>query len=195
MLKPSRKLFRLVGLLFPLLYLFTSRDVVLVFTALVFSILLVLEWTRFRRPGVNDFLFRYLSAILREEEREQVTTTTWFVYASLLLALLLNRELAATAWLFALFGDMAAQVVGIRYGRIRVLSKSLEGSLACLVTCLILGLVASTFLRLRPPVVLLGAVVATVVEAAPLPLDDNFTMPLFTGVTMALAQLFLEGPV
>jgi len=176
-----------VGLLFPLLYLFTSKGVTLAFTAIVLSLLLMLEGVRFKRPAVNDFLFRNLSMLLREKERGRITTTTWFVLASFLLILLFERDVAITAWLLAIFGDIAAEVVGLKYGKPRIRGKSLEGSLACLAACLIVGWAASALLSLPLMIVLAGAVAATAVELLPLPLDDNLTMPLVAGAVMTLA--------
>lgn len=190
MFKPFRKAFRLVGLLFPSLYLFTSKGVTLAFTAIVLLLFSLLEGMRFKRPAVNDFLFRNASMILREEERSRITTTTWFVLASLLVALLFKKNVAITAWLLAIFGDMAAEVVGLKYGRPRIWGKSLEGSLACLGTCLVVGLIPWSLLQLPFSVVSAGALAATVAELLPLPPDDNFTMPLFAGAMMTLAQSF-----
>jgi len=189
-IKPYRKAWRMVGLIFPLLYLLTSRGVVLTFSAVVLSIFLILEGVRFKSSTVNDFLFRKASMILKGREKGHITSSTWFVLASFFVALLFERDVAITAWLFTTFGDMAAEVVGIKWGRTKFLGKSLKGSLACLGTCLIVGLACWSLLRLPFAVVLAGALAATVAELLPLPADDNFTMPLLAGAVMALTRNF-----
>jgi len=184
LVKPFRKLFRLTGLLFPALYSGTSKEVTLAFALVLLILFLGLEGLRFRRAGVNEALFRYGSIILREKERTRLTAITWFLLGVPPAVLLFTYEVAVSAWLFFLFGDVAAELVGTRWGRTRVLGKTLEGSLACLVTCLILGLVVWTWLGMPWPAVVAGAVVATVIELLPLPMDDNFTVPLATGLAM-----------
>ena len=42
-------------------------------------------------------------------------------------------------------------------------------------------------------VALIGAIVATIAEAMPSPLDDNMRVPIFSGIAMQLAVRFLQG--
>jgi len=183
-IQPFRKLFRLTGLLFPALYLWTSKEVTLAFTIVLLGFFLGLEGLRFRRSAVNEALFRYGSVILRKEERTRLTAITWFLLGALPTVLFFTRQVAVTAWFFFLFGDVAAELVGTRWGRTRVLGKTLEGSLACLTTCLIVGLAAWAWLRTPWSAVVAGALAATVIELLPLPMDDNFTVPLIAGLAM-----------
>jgi dolichol kinase len=61
--------------------------------------------------------------------------------------------------------------------------KTLEGSAACFAVCYGMTL----FLPEVPfPVGLVGALVATIFELLPIPLDDNFRIPLSAGFTMEL---------
>ena len=84
-----------------------------------------------------------------------------------------------------------ATVIGEKFGRRRVFNKSLEGSLACLASCLLIGLVMT---KVSPgmvlPVVIAGAVSATVIEFLPIPVNDNFTIPLFSAGIMILFRQF-----
>lgn len=184
MVKPFRKLFRLAGLLFPALYSWTTKETTLAFAVVLLILFLGLEGLRSRRATVNDVIFRKGSIILRESERTGLTSITWFLIGVPVAVLLFPREVAVGAWLFFLVGDAAAEFVGTRWGRTRVLGKTLEGSLACLLTCLSLGLVIWAWLGMALPAVVAGAVTATLVEFLPLRLNDNFTVPLATGLVM-----------
>ncbi len=83
--------------------------------------------------------------------------------------------------------DSAASLIGIRFGRIRIGGKTLEGSLAFFVTALVI-----MGLALPGPwwIAAVGALVAAVVEALPaLPLgrfelNDNVTVPLVSGAAI-----------
>ena len=84
-----------------------------------------------------------------------------------------------------------ATVIGEKFGRRIVFNKSLEGSLACLVLCLVIGIVMSRISSAMVlPVAIVGAVSATVVELLPIPIDDNLTIPLFSAGMMTLAMLY-----
>lgn len=149
-------------------------------------ILLGFEGGRLSHPPFNDFLLR--TGILRARERGRVSAVTWFVLASLLLALFTPREVAVAAWLYAIFGDWVAGVAGTRWGRHRWGEKSVEGAIANLLTCSALAFLLSIIWSLPLVVAMAGAFVATAAELAPLPSDDNFTVPVLAGVAMHLLQ-------
>ncbi|MDR5695383.1 MAG: hypothetical protein QN198_07540 [Armatimonadota bacterium] len=142
----------------------------------------MLEGGRLFYVQFNEFLLR--CGILRERERRKLSAITWFVLASFLLALFASEKAAIAAWLYALFGDWMAAVVGTRWGKHRKGEKSLEGTTANLLACLFLALLVSPSLEFPLAVAIAGALVATVVELIPLPPDDNFTVPFLAGFVM-----------
>jgi dolichol kinase len=80
-------------------------------------------------------------------------------------------------------GDTAAALVGKTIGRVRVLGKTLEGSIACFVVSF---LFAWGVVGLDPSLAACGALTATLFELLPVPLDDNFRIPLSAGYVMKL---------
>ena len=93
--------------------------------------------------------------------------------------------------LFSIFGDAASAIVGV-HGKKKIFGKSIEGSLAFLVTCLVISLVlALTKIHLAPVVFILGAFSATIIELLPLRVDDNFTISLAAGAVMSAISKFL----
>jgi dolichol kinase len=185
---PLRKLIHLAGSAFPLLYLFASREVVLWAATIALVITVLVEWGR-QHSATLERLFEWLiGPALREGEERKPTTGTWSMLGILISVLLLAREVAIPAMFYAQLGDPAAEIVGRRWGRHRVSSgKSLEGSVGCLITCAVVGLVCSHLVPLGPSVAVLGALMATVVELFPLPLGDNLLMAPLSGLTMMLA--------
>ena len=195
-IKLKRKLFRMVGLLFPLLYALGDRaregaGWILAASVLVvfLGIMIALEWARFRRPGVNRWLFDRFRAFTKEKERERASSTTLFIVACLLAVLLFNKGVATAAMICLVFGDPVAELAGTRWGRTPLLGKSLEGTLAGLAACLLATApLAALPLGLTLAVIAAGAAAATLFELLPLPVDDNFSIPLGAGAVMTLAQ-------
>jgi dolichol kinase len=109
------------------------------------------------------------------EHRHLVWPVHHLTAVATLLAYCVAPPVAATAVGYLVFGDAAAALVGRRWGRHRYGAKSLEGSAACAGICLGLG---ALLLPQHPAAVAAGAITATLVEALPLPFDDNWTMPL-----------------
>ena len=85
-----------------------------------------------------------------------------------------------------------ATIIGKKYGRRRLFNKSLEGSLACLLVCLLIGVIMVVGGKVMLlPVAVVGAVTATIAELLPFPVDDNLTIPIFSGGTMTLTDFVL----
>ena len=196
--KIKRKLFRLVGLLFPILYILGDRilpgtgwiaaSAVLV---LFLGIMFTLEYARFRRPGVNRWLFDHFRSFTKEKERARTSSTTFFLMACLLTILIFNKGVAIAAMIMLVFGDPIAEMIGTRWGRTPLVGKSLEGTIGGLCACLLVAapLIAAP-LGLSVWVIVAGALAATLFELLPLPVDDNFSIPLGAGAVMTLMQIF-----
>jgi len=190
--KPWRGLWHLVGgSFFPILALFIPKGALLITLGAMTGIFVIWEIVRFAFPRVNRWTVSHLGVILKKEEGFRPTGTTYLLLASLAVFLLFDKYVAVTSLLFLSIGDLMASVIGEKYGRQVVFNKSLEGSLGCLATCLLIGILMT---RISPtmvlPVAIVGAVSATIVELLPIPIDDNLTIPLFSAGIMTLAALY-----
>ena len=145
-----------------------------------------LEALRGLAGGVNDWLVRTLP-FFKAAERTRITGATFMLLAATFLVFVFEKEVAVLAMLFLSVGDPFAALVGVRDRRMRLFGKSLAGTGAFAVAALGAGLLAT----LHPDVPLAwwlapGAVVAALAELAPLPLDDNLTVPIASATVMAL---------
>jgi dolichol kinase len=145
---------------------------------------------RIHEQRVRTFFRRFFGEMIREHERMSLLGSTYLLLAALLAVELFPQPVAATALGFTVLGDAFGALVGRAWGRHRVFRKSLEGGLGCLAACLAWAAVASTVGGVPAHVAIAGAVVATVVEMLPIPLDDNLGITLASGYTMRL----LLGP-
>lgn len=185
-----RKTYRIVvGLIFPVLYYF-SPDKFLPVTALMFFLGMVtaLEIARKASPVAWEWICRRSRGAFKEEPGP-ILGETFFLLSTLFCIVFLERSVALCALLFLTFGDAASTIVGIRFGTKRFFNnKSTEGSLAFLVVSLAVGFLLrlAPGIYLTPGIVVMGAFVATVVEALPIPVDDNFTVAAFSGMAMQI---------
>ena len=189
----GRKLFHLIGGVGLLsLYYLMGRDRALTFYAVLFLIILVLEFARLKIPAFNRFIFDTFASFIRENERFKPTGTTSFVLGIGLSLYVYSPEVATAAICFLAFGDVAATMVGERYGRTKLGGKSLEGAVAFIAAALLSGLILSVIgVHLSTGVMILGALVAAGVELLPLPVNDNMVIPLVAGGIMELAVRLL----
>jgi dolichol kinase len=206
MILPKRKLFRMVGLLFPLVYLASGRFLtspwdripVLVILVLFIGTMVFLESWRFRNPRVNRWMFEHFKGFTKDKEREKISSTTLFLISAAITIILFPRGVAIAALLFLTVGDPIAEIIGIRYGRIRLVrGKTLEGTVAGAIACFIIGapLLLVRDLGIDLTLLSIGAAAAALTELLPAPVDDNFTIPIGSGLAMIVAQAFLAPPV
>ena len=150
-------------------------------------LMIIIDMSRLRNWRFwQNFAGKITSKMIRAHEHAgDFTGATYILLAVCLTVALFSKPIAVTSMVFIVVGDTLAALIGRRFGRHRFGGKSLEGSGACL-----LGTVAVAFVapELSVPVGIIGAIVATVVEALPLGIDDNITVPLISGLTMTLIQ-------
>ncbi len=122
-------------------------------------------------------------ALFRPREKGALSGSTYILLSALLLALLFQKQVAALALVYIVAGDIAGALVGRKFGRHRLFDKSWEGSLAFFLACFL----ASFFVPgISLPAKLAAAAVAAFVEALPLKLDDNLTVPLSAALVLTL---------
>lgn len=168
-------------------YYFSSQTATLGLTALL---LLLLEFEYIRidyqtklGSRLTDFFSRIF--ILRKHEKNNVTGAIFFTMSTIIAFSSFDYTIALLALLMAIFGDFAAAVAGITFGKKKIFrNKSYVGCLTGLFVNITMGaFVLPGFSSLYLPM----AVTATVVEGLTQKLDDNLTVPLFSGFIGQLA--------
>ncbi len=175
------------GMLIALSGLFLPRSVVLITLGVMALLLLVLELARFVTPTVNRWFFRVFRPFIREEEAARATGALYMLISSFLAYLAFEIHIAMLAIAFLAVGDAVGAIVGSTVGRVKSLKKTLEGDMACFLSCIAMGFIFYfSGLSSNMTVIIVGSVSATVIEATPLPVNDNLMMPLFSGLMMSL---------
>lgn len=179
-----RKSIHLLGLIFPILYVFTTQHTATIAVGALLAIVLGVELLKVLLPAFRGIFMRIFSPMLRSQERRGgLTGATYYLIGSFLCILLFDKMLAIVCLCFLTLGDLFAALIGKQWGRIKLFSrKSLEGSLACFIVCTAVALL----IGLHPVVAIVGALVATLIELLPTGVDDNVTIPLISGLAMHL---------
>ena len=180
-----RKAIHLSFILVPLIYLYDILPKRFIVRGLLAAVLvsLVFELVRMHDARVRLLLSRFFRDLVRRHESKQLLGSTYLLIAAVLTIELFSKEVAVASLGALVLGDSAAALVGKTMGRVRILGKTLEGSLACFVVSF---LFAWGVVGLPAWMAACGALTATLFELLPVPLDDNFRIPLSAGYVMKL---------
>ncbi|MFH1069705.1 MAG: hypothetical protein V1794_08830, partial [Candidatus Glassbacteria bacterium] len=180
------------------------------------AVLIILEYVRLQLK-VEIPLLRHLYNFRRGREADSPGAELFFLLGVLVSLAVFDTEIAVAAILMAVFGDLTAALVGMRWGRWKPSvfggKKSVEGSLAALGVNLGVGYlflraadhgplwwqaaisswagIESAFGHTLWPLVLVMAVSASAVELAISKIDDNLTIPVIAGLAGQLTLMVL----
>lgn len=191
----ERKAFHLCGLLVPLIYQILlqferSQSFCAGICWAVTVAGVTLDIIRLKVPFVRDNF--PLRGMLRSHEVNNLSGGTYFSMGCTLTISVFPPAIAMASILFLVLGDMSAALVGVSFGgekcNVKVGTegkKSMEGSVAMFVVCCIVGLSVFANVHLREYPVVVGSLVATLVELyPPFGIDDNLTIPTFSGMAL-----------
>jgi len=166
---------------------------------------LSVDLIRSRNAAVNQFIDRFFGWMMRSRERPSVGESpafngaTWVVTSMAVLTILFPVDVAVVAFCIFMLGDAAAALIGRKFGRTHWgrAGCTVEGSAAFLVVGLAgAALVAAPGLGIAPvslswTALVAGTAAATLLEATPLPLNDNIAAPLGTALVLSAALTWI----
>jgi len=116
--------------------------------------------------------------------------------ASLLALVVYSKDVFIAAVSFLVIGDTVAAIMGQLFGKIRFFRKTVEGTVSGLVACVVVAVIVCnlphipTYTSTLPLTIgLVGAVVASIVEALPFEVNDNVIIPILAGAVMQIVKL------
>ncbi len=194
-----------MALLIPVLYYPMSQKLALILMAIATTAFLAIDFLRLHLNPFKGIFIILFGSLLRRREFSSLTGGSYLMLASFVCMLVFGSGLLGTspeagrgvfiaAISFLAVGDTIAAVVGLSVGRIKIFRKTLEGTLAGLVSCIGVAYLVSVLPRLDLPlgVGILGAVSASLVEALPIEVNDNVVVPIFSGAVMMLGLQFIH---
>ena len=182
-----RKVIHILSSVIPLSYLWLVKDkdtMLLILVALSITAL-VIEFLRSKTSIFSRYFNILFDFMLREKESNgKWTGATWLLLGWTITVLMFDMPIAVSALLFLSIGDSFAALAGKLYPRGRIGDKTFSGSIVGLVFSLIV--VTTINQTLLPVVLLFGAIAAMGIELIPSKINDNLTIPIFSGFVMMI---------
>jgi len=186
-----RVVFRPFAVLFIIFYLYEPQRETLTLIGSVALVFITLDIIRFLHRKTNELFRKRIKSFFKRAEYRKFSSMTTFLVAVFITILVFRKEIAIAAITFLIFGDIFSKIFGLSFGRRKILyKKTLEGSLAYLGSTFICSYILYTTLGFSFVLLVLGSITATIAEAMPLGLDDNFPVALISGAAMTAANIF-----
>ncbi len=150
-----------------------KKIALLLLTALL-VLLLEIDYVRVELRRKIPFVWR----LWRRKEKNRFGGPVFFLIGTIISLAVFDFPIALAAILMTTFGDMAAALIGKRFGNVYITkNRALEGVVAEFVVNFFIGAVIITNFWIA----LVMALTATIVESVVDKLDDNLLIPLFAG--------------
>ena len=184
----KRKFIHIFALLYIGIYLYFANrfnhNIGLLSLTIVLAFFLVLEYFRvLKQKRIPVFHIFW-----RESEKNRLGGQVYFIIGAIIAFGVFDKNIAITVLLMTIFGDMAAAIFGIAFGKhwIKGLhNRAWEGVIAQFIVDVIIAMMILNDLTIS----IVMAFVATFVETTFDHVDDNLSIPLFSGLIAQLIKL------
>lgn len=193
-----RKLIHLCGILLPVSFVAFERNWTLIFLTLVFILTLSIDILSKKGMPLHVLVFKYLGFMIRGHERDQrwyiLNGASWITFSALIIFYFFPRDVAFTSFLVLIFSDLTAALIGRKFGKVKILKKSLEGTIAFFISATAISTICFLFLSETYQFLffcIAASLVASIIElfSGELRLDDNLSVP----ISYCLTYLALEA--
>ncbi len=185
-----RKTLHIGSLSIPVGYYYLSRETALMILVPLTIFSIAIDIGRHYIPPLKRAINSIFARILRPHERTSglLSGATYVFISALFCVFVFPKMITITAFAVLIVSDASSALVGRAFGRHKFLDKSLEGSIAFVISAWIVilltpkaGPVAAEY-----AIGAIAAVVGGIAEAwsVTLRFDDNFSVPVSIGFTM-----------
>ncbi|UCF70881.1 MAG: hypothetical protein JSW49_00990 [candidate division WOR-3 bacterium] len=150
--------------------------------------IVIVDFLRLHVNGIKEAFILFFGSFLRRHEIRRLSGASYLLLGCLITSLLYSKPIVVAACTYIIVGDTFAAIFGQNIKSRRIFqNKTVLGSVGFLAASMA-GAFVLHYLTGELPLsfLVIGALAASVFEALPLPLDDNFSVPIITGFVMSL---------
>jgi dolichol kinase len=158
---------------------------------IVFIFATAVEYIRLKVPKLNKIAIKAMGPIMRSHEVTKISGTPFYIGSVLLSVIIFPKLIAILSILYLAFGDPISSIFGILWGDLGPRfsnGKSLIGTAAGMGICCVITF-ATMLLNEIPAgpaiwIALAGGLAGGGAEMIPLEIDDNFSIPIVSGLAL-----------
>ncbi len=185
-----RKSIHLCSLSIPIIYNFISKSDALSILIPITLVSVLIDFSRYYIPSLNKIVLNIFGFIMREHEndmkKKNLNGASYVFIAATLSLWIFPKIIFITAFTMLIICDIAAALIGRKFGKHKFLAKSFEGTFAFFVFGIIVVLVTPKVegVVLEYIIGIIGGAIGAIVENISYGwADDNLTIPISIGFT------------
>lgn len=186
-----RKAIHLCSLSIPVIYYFITKELALKILIPLLILSLIIDLGRYYFKPIQDFFYNIFGFLLRRHEKDHkkknLNGATYVLISAVLVILIFPKIFVVTSFSILIIGDIAAALVGRKFGKRKFLMKSLEGTIAFfLFSCIVILFTPKIEGNLLEFIIgFISAAVGAIAENVSIGwADDNLVIPITVGISM-----------
>ena len=166
------------------LFFLDQKDVLLI-VAISAILIVVFDFLRIYTKPVQRFYNFLFKEVTRDFESNRLTGASYVMIGALIVLSIFESRICIPALLIMSFSDSAAAIIGKKYGKTKIFDKTLEGSLAFLLTSFVIVIFFIPDIDFTFSII--AIIASTIVELVPKSnLDDNLLIPIVSAFIISL---------
>ncbi len=155
---------------------------------MVCLVIVLVDFLRLHVNGVKEAFILFFGSFLRRHEIRRLSGASYLLLGCLITSLLYGKPIVVASCTYIIVGDTFAAIFGQNIRSPKIFqNKTVLGSVGFLGASLVSAFLLYQLTGILPLFhLIVGALAASIFEALPLPLDDNFSVPIITGFVMSL---------
>ena len=182
-----RKILHISTLFVPIFLFYYDIEIILLLVYILVITFLSFDILRQKYLPLKIFYDRYFSSITRPSEQFELSGAFWCFMGILLTIQIFPKEIAIPSIFILSLSDSVAALVGIKFGKTKILSKTLEGSIAFLTATIVIINILSGLSFLYTVLI---SILLTITELISSRIyNDNIIIPLASGSLLLIGGM------
>jgi acyl phosphate:glycerol-3-phosphate acyltransferase len=186
-----RMLLRFLSIFFLVFYVIFTKPVSLIIIIIFIVLFVSIDLRRIFKHDNSEITDTGGTSLYRSTEGKSFSSISIYLVAFFVTLLAFPMEIAFSAIIFLIFGDIFSKVLGLIFGRHKILDKTIEGTLAYGGSMALCGYILFTILNISPIILIFGAITAPITELLSIKINDNFTVSIISGTVMLYVGFLL----
>lgn len=190
-----RKGIHLLSLAIPIIYSMIDRTTAIMILLPMTLFFIGADVLSHKSGFVRKLILQYFGGMMRAHELRSdkllLNGASYVVLSALMCVVVFPKVIAITAFTVLIISDICAALFGRKFGKHKFLDKSLEGTLAFIISAMIVVLFIGSQIN-APMSFMVSGVIASIIGgiieniSIRLRMDDNFSIPVSIGIVMWL---------